>query len=333
MPDVCLICAAPGIPVRGPSGSSAHLRGMARAFGRRGDVRVVAARAQDDRGAFSDIACEEAPAPRFVTRRFPERREAHWADNVLQLAKNGPRADLVYERWSLFSNVGRDLARTWGVPHVLEVNAPLLDERLRFESVRDEAYTRSWQSKSLDADLFVAVSPQLVEWLIDQGIPRSKVACIPNGTEAVTGARTPRSAFTVGFVGSMKPWHGADRVARIAELAGGEPWLVGDPPVDEQALADAIASMDVALAPYAADAPDYFCPLKVAAYRAQGTPVVASDVGSMRRWVGEGGSVVAPADEALAAAVRAWKGRRAAPSLRSWDDVATEVLDAIGSSP
>ncbi|MCP4809382.1 MAG: glycosyltransferase family 4 protein [Proteobacteria bacterium] len=335
MPDsVLMVLSAPGIPVRGPSGSSAHFRGLARAFARRMDTRIVAAVEVDQRGEHGllDVPVEAAPPPRFVTRRFPERREAHWADNVLEVALQGPRADLVYERWTLFSKVGRDLARTWGVPHVLEINAPLLDERLRFESVRDEKYARSWQERSLaGADRYVAVSPELVEWLVSMGVDRDRVRCVPNGTEALTGTRTEPDDFTIGFVGSMKPWHGADRVAEIAERAGGVPVLVGDPPVSEQELADAIASMDVALAPYAADAPEWFCPLKVAAYRAQGTPVVASDVGSMRRWVGEGGTVVPPTIDALAAACRAWRGRRAEPVLRSWDVVATEVLDGIGS--
>ena len=44
-----------GIPLYGPSGASAHLRGIARAFVARGDeVRVAVPRLADDRGAVDD---------------------------------------------------------------------------------------------------------------------------------------------------------------------------------------------------------------------------------------------------------------------------------------
>jgi len=325
-----MVCAAPGIPVRGPSGSSAHFRGMARAFARRTSVRIVAARLADQRGEHGQIELPmRAPRPPlFPTRRFPERRERAFASRVARI--EGPVPELIYERWTLFSEAGRFARR--GLPRVLEVNAPLLEERLRFESVRDEGYTRKWQARSLEgADLYACVSPWLAQWVEDQGVPHERIEVVPNGTEALMGERTARGDFVVGFVGSMKPWHGADRVERLARQAGGEALLVGDPPVGEQAVADAIASMDVALAPYRADAPAWFCPLKVAAYRAQGTPVVATRVGAMERWVGEGGTVVPDDDGLLVEAIRSWRGRRARASLRSWDDVANEVLAALAS--
>ena len=97
--------------------------------------------------------------------------------------------------------------------------------------------------------------------------------------------------------------------------------------LDEAGVADAAAAMDVALAPYAADAPPWFCPLKVLAYRAQGTPVVATDVGDCRLLVGDAGTVL-PADAsdaALAEAAAAWAGRRPAPWVRRWADVVAEA--------
>ena len=325
-----MVCAAPGIPVRGPSGSSAHVRGLARAFARRMRVRVHAARISDHRGVHGelDLPVVEAAPPAWPTRRFPQRRERAWAEKVEALPAH---PDVVYERWTLFSTVGQSFAER-GVPWVLEVNAPLLEERLRFESVRDRVFAAHFQQRTLrGADLYACVSPWLAQWVEDQGVPADRIEVVPNGTEAIAGARRDRGEFVVGFLGSMKPWHGADRVEGLAEAAGGSPLLVGEPPVGEREVADLVASMDVALAPYRADAPPWFCPLKVAAYRAQGTPVVATRVGAMERWVGEGGTVVEDDDEALVEAIRGWRGRRARPRLRSWDDVAAEVLDGLAS--
>jgi glycosyltransferase involved in cell wall biosynthesis len=97
-----------------------------------------------------------------------------------------------------------------------------------------------------------------------------------------------------------------------------------------QALADAVAALDVGLAPYPPDAPPWFCPLKILDYRAQGTPVVASDLGDVRALVERGGSVVpAGDDDAFVEAVRSWIGRRVRPAVRSWEQVAGELLTAV----
>ncbi|MBM4393322.1 MAG: glycosyltransferase, partial [Deltaproteobacteria bacterium] len=89
--------------------------------------------------------------------------------------------------------------------------------------------------------------------------------------------------------------------------------------------ADLVAAMDVGLAPYAADAPPWFCPLKILAYRAQGTPVVATDVGDCALVAGSGGSIVARVDD-LADAAASWRGRRCTPQVRGWDTVVEEAL-------
>ncbi|MEL6347777.1 MAG: hypothetical protein AAFV53_32025, partial [Myxococcota bacterium] len=65
------------------------------------------------------------------------------------------------------------------------------------------------------------------------------------------------------------------------------------------------------------------------AYRAQGTPVVATDIGDCRSLVGnDGGTIVEDADndDALAEAVRGWLGRRAPHVVRSWGDVRDQIL-------
>ena len=137
----------------------------------------------------------------------------------------------------------------------------------------------------------------------------------------------------------MKPWHGFERLARVASALGARLALIGSPPAQAppgallpgnlgpQDLADAVAALDLGLAPYPDDAPPWFCPLKILDYRAQGTPVIATDRGECRALVGEGGQVVEPGDEdALIDAAKSWLGRRATPWVRSWRQVAHEVV-------
>lgn len=356
---------APGIPVQGPSGASAHVRGLVRALRADHEVEVVAACKVDRRGSFGDelAGVHEVGVPGWPSwldswrdlREVRAARRIAW--KVIKDARRAPSPDLVLERHSLWSDAGWRIHDMLGVPWVLEVDAPPVQERLRFERLRRPELAARWERQVLQAaPLVVTVSTWLKDWLLHQGCRR--VVHLPNGVDPRRGHRASgRSRLGVaegvpliGFVGSMKPWHGVGRLARVARQVGARLCLLGerrDPgtflgpgeslPEDvlwpghlgPQDLADAVAALDVGMAPYPADAPPWFCPLKVLDYRAQGTPVVGTDVGDTALLVGEGGTVVPPDDEeAMVQAVRDWLGRRPAPWVRSWETVAGELLQA-----
>ncbi|MCB9741677.1 MAG: glycosyltransferase family 4 protein [Alphaproteobacteria bacterium] len=351
---------APGVPPLGPSGASAHLRGVAWAMQGLGhELRVVAAQASDRRGVHGEmpVPVEAAGVPGWPSwlKGWRERREAWVSHKVARLALRGPAPELIYERWSLFAGVGAAVRAKTGAPWVLEVNAPLLQERERFEELLDRPYAEAWQRRTLlGADRVVAVSRWVQRWLVEEiGVPAARVRYVPNGAAQFEGDRAATRAalglqehFVLGFLGSMKPWHGVESLlgllerlpdARALLVGGGAPEaLVGHPrvlalgQVGERRAAELVAAMDVGLAPYPADAPPWFCPLKVLAYRAQGTPVVGTAVGELPELVGEGGEVVPAGDpDALAAACARWRGRRAAPRRRSWEQVVGEALEGL----
>jgi starch synthase len=325
-----MVLAAPGIPLRGPSGAGAHFRGLVRAFHRRGlSVRVVCASEGQDHAALP-VPVEVVTVPREGHR---DDWEIAVAEAVRDRALAGPRAALVLERWTLFSDAGAQVAEAWGVPSILEVNAPMIPERERFDVVHRPIRSRLWQRRTLQASSWVyAVSPWLVDWLAGLGVV---ARCIPNGTEALVGDRgrgrelleVEAEDFVLGFLGKPKAWHGVEVLEELARELGGVARVVGEEQLDERDVADVVAAFDVGLAPYPAGAPAWFCPLKVAAYRAQGTPVVATHVGAMERWVGDGGSVCEPTLASMLEATRSWRGRRALPWLRSWDQVVDEILE------
>jgi glycosyltransferase involved in cell wall biosynthesis len=324
---------------------------MVRGFGALGhSVRVVACLEHDHRGVHGrlDVPIAMSGVPRHPRGWMVERREARAANWVAREALRGPAADLIYERWSLFSQAGAALRRAWGVPWVLEVNAPLVQERERFERLYDARYARRWQQRVLEQpDALVAVSAWLCRWLVGQGIPASKVHHVPNGADPQVGNRLAGRALlglkhghlAVGFLGSCKLWHGVDQVPEIARRAGGVPVILGDGPVriqgahgrvPEDQVADAVAALDVGLAPYPEHAPPWFHPLKIEAYRAQGVPTVASDVGELAQIVGAHGRVVPAGDlDAFGRACR--EVQRFEPSPRSWAHVASQVLEIAGA--
>ena len=366
----CLL-PAPGIPVQGPSGGSAHVRGLVRALRASHEVEVVAALRTDRRGSFGEelTGVHEVGVPGWPSWLEPWRdlREVRVARRiawkVIKDARRAPAPDLLIERHSLWSDAGWRIHDMLGVPWVLEVNAPPVRERERFERLRQPALAARWERQVLQAaPVIVTVSTWLRDWLVRE-LGCRRVVLLPNGVDPRQGHRaTGRARLgvaegqpVIGFVGSMKPWHGVGRLARVAQAAGARLALLGErrdpstfladdehlPPdviwpghLGPQDLADAVAALDVGLAPYPADAPPWFCPLKVLDYRAQGTPVVGTDVGDTARLVGEGGTVVPPDDEAaMIEAVRGWLGRRTEPWVRSWGDVASELLTAAVPAP
>lgn len=335
--------AAPGIPLLGPSGASAHVRGVAAALG----ATVVTARREDRRGRHAEVGFPvvETGVPGWPSWLEPWREYTEvWAARRVARAAMRLPVSLVWERHALYSDAGWKVHAATGAPWLLEVNAPLVEERLRFETVRRPDWARAWERDVLlAAPVVAAVSGWLVDWLRSLGCRR--VVHLPNGVEPHAGDRAAtraelglEGAFVLGFVGSMKPWHGVERLPGLLDaIPDAVGLVVGEGPcpshprlrrlghADPARLAHLVAAMDVGLAPYGADAPPWFCPLKVLAYRAQGTPVVAADVGDCRGLVGPAGTV----GEDLVDAVRAWRGRRCVPWVRSWETVVSEGRAAL----
>jgi glycosyltransferase involved in cell wall biosynthesis len=315
-----------GVPVFGRKGCSIHVQEVMRAFMKLGaEIDLFASRTGGD-----------PPADLFPVRlhRFPtypkldaSEREASAlaANDELPdlLDQHGP-FDLLYERYSLWSFAAIDWARERGIPSVLEVNAPLIEEQEEHRQLVKRAKAREVAGRVFTAaHAVIAVSREVASYVQTVANAQAHVHVIQNGVNANRFAATVRPAmpapagmFTIGFVGTLKPWHGLSVLVRAFEMLYRERpntrlLIVGDGTARETLLEDLksrdldhaafltgavdpaqipalLASMDVGVAPYPNKPNFYFSPLKVYEYMAAGLPVIASRVGQLASLIQHG---------------------------------------------
>jgi glycosyltransferase involved in cell wall biosynthesis len=312
---IAYVCTDPGVPAFGRKGSSVHVQEMLRAFLRRGArVTLISPRLDDPAPSDLDgVRLHRLPA---CDGRNGEARAA-WALATNSAVLDGLEAcgpfDLIYERHALFAHAAMEFAAARRIYSVLELNAPLIDEQTRHRSLacRHEA-AASAQRAFAAAGLVAAVSPSVADYATGYGADRARVAVVANAVDPARfpSRHAPEGPFTVGFLGTLKPWHDVETlIESFGRLrAGAVPearlLIVGDGP-ERKALAaqlhrlglgDAahfsgavpaaevpawLARMHVAVAPYRGDQPFYFSPLKLYEYMGAGLAVIASRVGHL----------------------------------------------------
>jgi len=339
---VVYVCADPGVPVFGAKGSSVHVQSVVRALLRRGaEVELLACRiGGDPPPGLEAVRVHELPRPPKGDTAERERLllagNAALADALASLGA----VDLIYERCSLWSTAALAHGCAAGVPTVLEANAPLVEEQARHRELVDRAGAERVAALQDElADVVVAVSDGVAAH-VRRTHPEAagRVHVVPNGVDPerfpfdlLLARAVKRVPFTVGFVGTLKPWHGLDvLVDAFARLHAAVPsarlLVVGDGP-QRRALEDDLAArgiagcadlagavapdrvpellsrMDVAVAPYPPLEDFYFSPLKVVEAMAAGLTVVASRIGRLDEIVEDGhtGLLVPPGDPAALA--------------------------------
>ncbi|MCL4705782.1 glycosyltransferase family 4 protein [bacterium] len=262
----------------------------------------------------------------WITKRTPARVYELMAlsYNVLgyvRLAKKirqfGP--DLLYERYSLNTFCGIWASRAFGIPLILEVNAPLAYEQNKLGKLafkRLARFSERWICSHSTVTL--VVSQVMKTMLTSSGVPAAKMNVMPNGINPkifhpqVSGGDIRqrhglKDNLVVGFVGWFRQWHGLEMLleimheARLAEK-NVRLLLVGDGPalphlqkyVEEHRLQSAvtmtgpvargeipqyIAAMDIAVQPAATE---YACPMKIPEYMAMAKCIIAPDQPNIR---------------------------------------------------
>jgi glycosyltransferase involved in cell wall biosynthesis len=257
---------------------------------------------------------------------IPEGANSAWFQQLLVEAET----DVVLERYSLGGGAALEAAADLGLPGALEVNAPLVEEAMRFRGLQQVA---SWRERERSlmagAQLLIVVSTSLREHAVASGAVPERITVIPNGADLESFGRGggPEvrarlglgSEVVVGFAGSLKPWHG---VRRLVEAMSGLPpgyclLVVGDGPeraalerlsteiglraiftggVPHAQMPAFLDAMDIGVAPFEPMPDFYFSPLKVVEYMAAGLPVVATRQGDLPELLADGGLLVQPGD-------------------------------------
>jgi glycosyltransferase involved in cell wall biosynthesis len=362
------ICADPGIPVLGYKGASVHVRSISSALQSLGhEVTLICAllgEGNEAPGVRRLVRLEAADLgePRFLTKLF----------RTLGI-------EAVVERYSLALSAARAASAGLRIPHVLEVNAPLVLEAARHRGLDD---VEPWLARERElftrTDAAVVVQPSLRDY-VRHIAPELPVTHVANGVDldgfsdpAPADLDLPAGSTVIGFVGSMKPWHGvADLLTAFSFLARHRPRahlvMVGDGPelaelrrrvslegLDQRVhLTGAIShaevpgmlrAFDIATAPFRPSPDFYFGPLKVYEYLAAGLPVVHPSLGDMPQLIGAAGVAYPAGDIAkLAAALQELlddperrsilgNAARRAAAGHSWTSTARAVFNVVGEA-
>ncbi|MDH3298072.1 MAG: glycosyltransferase family 4 protein [Gemmatimonadota bacterium] len=323
---IAYVCADRGVPIFGTKGCSVHVQESIRALvGAGAEITVFAAcRGGEPAADLRDLPVVPLPRRAAADGRAKEREALAANSRLIHLLERHGPFDAVYERYSLWSHAGMDHAWYHRIPGLLEVNAPLIEEQRKYRGLHDRQ-TAEWVARSAFARAtdVVAVSHPVAQHVESFGPRPGHIHVIANGVDADRfrpglPAAIPAGAgeLTVGFVGTLKPWHGlpdlVDAFARFHERVPATRLLiVGDGPeyerleariaqygilgasvltgpVPHNVVPALLASMDVAVAPYPVLEQDYFSPLKLYEYMAASLPVVASRSGQVGEVVRHG---------------------------------------------
>lgn len=330
-----------GVPAFGRKGSSIHLQEMIRGFLCSGaTVDLFTARVDGD----------SPPGLEAVrVHQLPKRSEGDLAEREQSALRANEQTrsalereglfDFVYERYALWNFAGMEYANAAGIPGVLEVNAPLIDEQAAHRGLVDRAGAeRATRQAFGAARALVAVSAEIAAYLEQRPEATGRVHVVTNGVDVARfrpdvapSLLAAPGTFTVGFVGTLKPWHGlptlVDAFALLREqVPNSRLLIVGDGPEREKfeeqlerrgvrpaanmtgavfsaQIPSLLASMSAAVAPYPHSSKFYFSPLKVYEYMAAGLPVVASRIGQLDGLLEDGvnGLLCPPGDAAALA--------------------------------
>ena len=225
---------------------------------------------------------------------------------------NDFKPDFIYERYNLFLLSGALLRRTLGIPLLLEVNAPLVDERLKHSGGLGLVRLARWAEGTAwrSADFVLPVTHVLAQQVAAYGVAAQRIVVIPNGINEAHFVSAPapdeakarlglQGTLVLGFTGFVRDWHGVDRVVRWLATPQAPSnchlLVVGDGPVrgaleqlaaslglsqrvaftgviDRHRVPEHVAAFDVALQPAVTA---YASPLKLMEYLVLGKAVIA----------------------------------------------------------
>ena len=232
-----------------------------------------------------------------------------WIFIKLVIAIKQFKPEFIYERYNLYQPAGIWASKLFNIPLILEVNAPLVEERSRYSGLSLVKFAKwienyTWKN----ATHTLPVTNVLADHLRNAGVKENNITVIHNGVNQsfidemlAKPINNNKKEIVIGFTGFIHPWHGMDKaIDAIAKYKALPLKLicVGDgnilPELKAQANAleisdkiefaglvtrdkvlNYVEQFDIALQP---DVTAYASPLKMFEYMAAGIPVIASNI-------------------------------------------------------
>lgn len=189
---IAYICADIGIPVFGLKGASVHVREVISAFQKKGHQVVVYSSNLEGLPEYKDSfsAVEIKPDSSFENIS----KELHKLDNFLGINSHieydlrllhynisffeklkpiltKENFNFIYERYSLFNYSGIALSKEINIPHILEINSPLVEEHKRIVGleITDIAYELEHKIFK-ESDRLMVISKYLQKYCKKNGV-------------------------------------------------------------------------------------------------------------------------------------------------------------------
>jgi len=158
------------------------------------------------------------------------------------------RPDVLYERYNLYNPAGVWVHNSYKIPMLLEINAPLFDERKKYDGIAipwlarwTENYT--WKG----ADITLPVTKVLSQIVKRAGVNDNNIHVIHNGVNLTEFSNTLEmqkakhklmleNKIVLGFTGFVRSWHKLDKVIEFLAANDRHNYqllIVGDGPARE----------------------------------------------------------------------------------------------------
>ncbi|ORT48150.1 hypothetical protein ST37_18160 [Vibrio sp. qd031] len=229
-----------------------------------------------------------------------------WAFFKLSIAIVQFKPDVIYERYNLYLPAGIWASKLFNIPILLEVNAPLFEERSRFNSIALKPLARWTQSYTWNnASVVLPVTEVLAKVVEAYGVSSDRIEVIHNGIDQ--NLFTPKDdvqeidakeTITIGFVGFVREWHKLEYLVELIANSNDQKLkllIVGDGPaiesikklaqqlnvshqieitglVERDRMPYYLSQIDIAIQPAVVP---YASPLKLIEYLAMGLAIVA----------------------------------------------------------
>jgi len=227
---------------RSKDGQYVHIEEMIHALRAQGHEVIIAAPPSIENEDFGADAGAVALLKRWLPKWFYELMELSYslvAYRRLAKAIRAHKPDCIYERYNLFLPAGVWAARRYKLPLLLEVNAPILEERSRYDGLSLTRLARWSQAYAWrNADAVLPVTQVLGDIVASYGVDPKRIVVIPNGINGERFERAPdveaakralglEGRLVLGFTGFIRDWHGLDKVLTL---------IANDPPASQRHL-------------------------------------------------------------------------------------------------